>query len=261
MVEELHFEGKYGDFNFGVHYNLDGANEEKICYGCMYISENIEEKAFEFGGVDIKEIRKYINGIKEKSVSDFLKNSKGSEIRKVLKSSVEDKKLFAAAESCFFYLLLKKYGLNGKILPSMLKELGGKEVNAGEKVVLLARYGTWVVIKKMKIEKGVEDWEVGGALSGINNTLVRKGFEFSGIEKKRIETKIDKLTKGKKKSYVLIGEVLEHVKGNEIERAYFVNCLLNKMKVVPYANLEMLVKRYPGLKVKRRGRKPKPKKL
>ncbi|MCK4319647.1 DUF2666 family protein [Candidatus Micrarchaeota archaeon] len=261
MVKELHFEGKYKDFSFGIHYNLDGVNEEKICYGCAYISENIEEKAFEFGGVDVGKVRKYVEGIKEKSASEFLKNVKERELRKVLNGAVGDKKLFIAAESCFFYLLLKKYGLNGKILPSMLKELNGREVNAGERIVLLAKYETWIVIKKMKIEKGVEDWEAGGALSGINNTLVRKGFEFSGIEKEKMENKAVKLTKGKRKSYALIGELLEQVRGNELERAYFVDSLLGKLKVVPYANLEMLVKRYPELKLKRRGRKPKPKKV
>ena len=260
MPEELKFEMDYKGDRHGIHYNLESASEQDVAHAASRASVLVNEKGFHYCGINLKLIDEFVKGITEPSVSVALRNVSTSALRSLFKESAgELLKLTPAAESYFFFILFKKYGVSVLAEPEMFSgKLHRETTHPKDRIVLLAKYKSWVAIKKMSINSSVEDYEVSGTLCAINETLVKKSFDFAQIDCIALDTEAKKLSMGKRKSYSTIGEAISSLpdkKWNRLENAYLMHALLREFKVLPFANRLMLSKQYKDIKPpKPRGR-------
>ncbi|MBD3398680.1 DUF2666 domain-containing protein [Candidatus Micrarchaeota archaeon] len=263
MPEELKFEMDYKGDKHGYHYNLASASEQDVAHAAAAVSRLTNEKGFLYTGIGMMRIDEFIDGISASSPSEALKSLSTSDLRSAFKESIgELDKLVPAAEAYFFHKLFHKFSAPVLAEPEMFPgKLGVEKTHPRGRIALLAKYKSWVAIKKMSIDPSVRDYEVSGTLCAINETLVKKAFDFSQIDQVALETEAKKLTKGKRKSYATIGEVLEsipHKNQGKLEKAYLIHAILREFKVRPYAHREMLSKQYKEIKPpKPRGRMPK----
>ncbi len=263
MSEELKFEMDYKGDRHGLHYNLESASEQDVAHAVSEVSQLVNEKGFLYSGIAMLRIDEFVGRISESTPSEALKSISTSTLRSLFKESVgELSKLVPAAEAYFFYKLFQKFSVPVFAEPEMFSgKLKMDKTHPKDKIALLAKYKSWVAIKKMSIDPKLQDYEVSGTLCAINETLVKKAFDFSQIDLIALDTEAKKLTKGKRKSYSTIGEIIESIPDknqNKLEKAYLLHAILRELKVRPYAHRLMLSKQYKDIKVpKPRGRMPK----
>lgn len=263
MPEELRFEMDYKGEKHGYHYNLDSADEQDVSSATAAVSRTTNYLGFLYAGFSLEKVDSFVEGMEGSSASASLGNVSTSDVRSMLKEAVGDKaKLVPAAEAYFFHRVFSKHSLPVLVEPEMLDSSAPMEkTHPKDRIALLAKYKSWVAIKKMSIDSSVQGYEVSGILCAINETLVRKAFDFAQIDQVALETEAKKLTKGKRKSYSAIAEALDSIpekNQSKLERACILHCILSEFKVRPYAHREMLSKQYKDIKVpKPRGRMPK----
>ncbi len=261
MPEELKMEVSLPELKDGIEFDLSSASEKDAAYAAAYCSEKIDALTFAYSGINVsildKELAKYSGkGPREAGAAILAAKS----LREVFKDAVNDKKTLIPVAECYFFSKLPgRFGFSPKIsagmIPSFLKP---KPFAPGARIALVSKFKDWMAIKKLFLEPGMARWEIAGILAGINETLVKKAFDFAGLDKAKLDAKAAELTKGKKKSYAAIGEALRGIEGSPAEVAYLCNSILSTFEVLPYANRPMLSKEYPGVKgPKMRGRKPK----
>jgi len=247
--DEIIFSGSYKDFSLGVRFELAGKKPEEVAHVLAYISSEIEPYAFRFSGIDMKRIDDFAKpGKGISSVCDFLeKNS--TEWNKLLKESLSDMLLRAAAESYLFNRLLAKADVNFKAPAEPLMK--SEKEDTGDQIAFIGKYGSWISIKKLSLEK-VEDYEISGILGGINFSAVNKAFEFAGLKD---DEAVSAATKGKRKS---MGNAVMALRELESDNPYVICKVLEESGYRPYASPHMLMNAHPDIKPpKVRGRKPK----
>ena len=263
MPEELRFEMDYKGEKHGYHYNLDSADEQDVSSATAAVSRTTNYLGFLYAGFSLEKVDSFVEGMEGSSASASLGNVSTSDVRSMLKEAVGDKaKLVPAAEAYFFHRVFSKHSLPVLVEPEMLDSSAPMEkTHPKDRIALLAKYKSWVAIKKMSIDSSVQGYEVSGILCAINETLVRKAFDFAQIDQVALETEAKKLTKGKRKSYSAVGELLSILpdkRWNILENTFLLFSALSSIKVRPYAHREMLSKQYPDIKPpKPRGRMPK----
>ena len=132
-------------------------------------------------------------------------------------------------------------------------------------VIFTARYRDWIVIKKLSIDEKTTPQEVAAALAGMEATVSRKSYEYTGINREAIEAIAEKLAAGKRKSYVSLAEALSSLKPTELKAQlltacptpahlpiaenYMVKCLLDKLGFKTNLDTETLSGTFPEIKV------------
>ena len=258
---EIFFIGKYKDFRLGVHFGLGGKTPQDAAYALGYISQRISEQAFHFSGINIAKIKSFARpeGKGIRGIISFLEKNPQALIKEALLEGIADEKLLPAAESFFFSQMLTNAQVAFRITDDLIKsDIVPEEIEPEGKIAFVGNYGGWISIKKLSLGE-VQDYEVSGILSGIENTIANKAFGFSGC--KSSDEAVNKLVKGKKS----IGNLTEALKGldaslsgNALDDAYLVCKVFEKQGYKPYASPEMLTNAYPDIKPpKVKGRKPK----
>lgn len=261
MPEELKLEVSLPELKEGIAFDLSSAPEKDAAYAAAYCSEKIDALTFAYSGIDASALDKALSrysgkGPKEAGAAILAAKS----LREVFKDAVNDKNTLIPVAECYFFSKLPgRFGFSPKINAGMLSStIKPKSSAPGTRISLVSKYKDWVSIKKLFLEPGMQKWEIAGILAGINETLVKKAFDFAGLDKAKLDAKAAELTKGKRKSYQAIGEALQGIEGSPAEVAYLYNSILSTLEILPYANRPMLSKEYPDIKgSKRRGRKPK----
>ncbi|MCX6770376.1 MAG: DUF2666 family protein, partial [Candidatus Micrarchaeota archaeon] len=77
-----------------------------------------------------------------------------------------------------------------------------------DEIVFTARYKDWAVIKKLLIEPITTPQDVAASLASIEATISRKSYDFTGINREQIEAIADRLSAGKRKSFVSLSDAL-----------------------------------------------------
>jgi hypothetical protein len=263
MGEELKFEMDYAGEKHGMHFLLDSASEKDVAHAAATALALANGKGFSYAGFDTGAIDKFVSSLPQDSASDALASLSASSLRAALKGACGEKgKLIPAAESYFFCKLFSKHSLPCIPLPGMFgKGPKMEKTHPSGRIALLAKYKSWVAIKKMSIVSGVQDYEVSGILCAISETLCKKAFDFAQIDLPALDSEAKKLAGGKRKSYSAIAEAISSLpekEKSEAENAYLLFAALREFKVRPYAHREMLSKQYPDIKTpKPRGRMPK----
>jgi len=134
-----------------------------------------------------------------------------------------------------------------------------------ESVVFTARYREWMVIKKLSIDERTTPQEVAAALAGMEATISRKSYEFTGINRDAVEEIAAKLSAGKRKSYVSLADALSALKPAALKEQlltacptpahlpiaenYMVKCLLDNLGFRTNLDTETLSGTFPEIKV------------
>ncbi|MEW6722587.1 MAG: DUF2666 family protein [Candidatus Micrarchaeota archaeon] len=250
--DEIIFTGGYKDFRLGVRFPVSGKKPGEVAAILAFISESIEPYAFRFSGIDTAGIEKLAapGGRGIAGAAAFLESIPPNELRARIMQLAPKPELYPAAESYFLNRLLSKAGVPFKVAPSASKP---EEEKVEDVIGFIGKYGQWVAIKKLGLEK-VQDYEVSGILAGINNTIVNKAFEFAGMESQTGEST-------KRKTFGNLAQALRELEGKLSggpEDACAVCKALEAVGYKPYASPEMLTEAYPDIKPpKVRGRKPK----
>lgn len=256
--DEIIFAGEYKDFRLGVRFSLSGAQPQDVAKALVHVSEKIEPFAFRFSGIDTAAIEKYASpqGKGIAAAAAFLEGTPPAELRATLMKMAPKPELYPAAESYFLNRLLARTGVPFKVSTEGAPE--GEDEKPGDFIGFIGKYGQWVAIKKLGLEK-VQDYEVSGILSGINHTVVNKAFDLSGAGKD--DALVARVAGGKRKTFGNIAAALRELGGSlggGPGDAYAVCKALETMGCKPYASPEMLTEAYPDIKPpKVKGRKPK----
>jgi len=259
--EEITFTGSYKDFKLGVRFPLAGATPADAAHALGFIASRIEEPAFRYSGINIAKIKEYAkpNSTGLQAVISFLESNTQSKIKEAVMAGTQNALLYPAAESFLFNQLLTNAGVDFKITDTIVSSSIVPEEEVPEDMIALtANFKGWVAIKKLGLED-VQDYEVSGILSGIENTIVNKAFDLSGCKKD--EELLSKLSGGRKSFSNLINAlkgISGSMSGNKPDDAYLVCKAFEASGYRPYASPGMLTNAYPDIKPpKVKGRKPK----
>ena len=136
----------------------------------------------------------------------------------------------------------------------------------GDSVDFMAKYGTWVSIKKMSISASTKPEEIVMHLASIRQNIDRKAFEMLGIDTKSLDELAATFTAGKRKSYGTLAEILDSFGKSDtksaIEKAcngkdvlkniatvYLFRTIVKSLGFDFDVNPEILQKAYPELKI------------
>jgi len=107
-----------------------------------------------------------------------------------------------------------------------------------EQIMFLAKYKDWIVVKKLSIDPTTTPQEIAGGLAGINATMIRKAFDFVGIDKEAVDAYAQQVCKGRRKSYANLAEALTSIKPGEMKEALAKAC--TEEKFLPFAEIYFL---------------------
>jgi hypothetical protein len=257
--DEIIFSGAYKSFKLGVNFDVTGKEPKDVAAILGFIGSRIEPDSFKFAGVNMLELSDISHSASGKglaSVYGFLEAHPPKELKGMLEKAVPDPALVPAAESCLFSMLLTKAGVGFKAT-SGDAPFKPKDEEPGDVIAFIGRYGQWMAVKKLGLEK-VQDYEVSAILASVNNTLVGKSFDFAGM--KRDDATVAAIAGGKRRSIGNVGMALRELepKLGGGDDAYLVCKTLEALGYKPYASPEMLTNAHPDIKPpKVKGRKPK----
>ncbi len=134
-----------------------------------------------------------------------------------------------------------------------------------DEVVFTAKYKDWIVVKKFKVEPDTKPEEVVAALTSVNATVVRKTFDFLGINKEIILAYAQRVCKGKRKGFASLAEVAGSLKTAEVKAEllkacpdekllpfaenYLLRAILDTLGMQAEIDLDTLGKIYPNVKI------------
>jgi hypothetical protein len=255
--DEITFSGGYKDFRLGIRFRVSGKEPAEVASALSFISSRIEPYAFRFSGVGTGKLDGIIKGGKGLgAVYGFLEGLGASGIKSALLGAVPKPELLPAAETYLLNTLLSRSGVHFRAEGSAQAKPEEEEI--GDFIGFMGKYRNWVAIKKLGLEKA-QDYEVAGILSGVNYTLVNKGFDFSGMKKD--DGLVESVVRGKRRAFgnvaIALRELEPKLEGGGSD-AYLVCKTLEGIGYKPYASPDMLTDAYPDIKPpKVRGRKPK----
>ncbi len=228
----LEIRANYKDLEFNRSYDIKD-KEELVC-ALAEISEAIEEKIFELI-IDINKVKAFVNKDKSKNIKEFYLNK---EINNII--GKDKKEIY---ETYLNIKALEKFNLSGKIKTDMLnKKPKYKNANKENRIVFIANFDGWQVVKKLKLEK-VKEHEVAYTLASINNTVVNKAFDLLNLKENVKKTR---------KSYKNLCEKLNDLSYSP-KGAAKIKAIYESTGFWVHGNPFMLIKAYPDLKI------PKPK--
>lgn len=256
--DEMIFAGAYKDFRCGVRFDLAGRAPEDVLSALVQISGAIEPHAYRFSGINMKAIEEMARpkGSGMQGMCAFLQDAKPREMHDALAKVAPREELIPAAESYLLNRLLARAGV--KFMPQPASALKPSAEEPGDHIAFIAKYGNWVAIKKLGLEKA-RDYEVSAMLAGVNHTLVNKSFDFAGAKDDKT---VQEVLAGKSRksctNLCAALEVLAPRLTGAAGDAYLVARVMEGVGYKPYASPEMLTEAYPDVKPpKVKGRKPK----
>jgi len=132
-------------------------------------------------------------------------------------------------------------------------------------IVFSAKYRDWIAIKKLSVDGNTKPEEVSAILASINSTLQRKSYDFIGINREAIEEYAKSLSKGKRKAYGSLAEVVSSVKPGEVKEkllsccpdpkllpiaeSFFLKSLVESIGFRTTLDADVLTEVYPHLKI------------
>ncbi|ASJ17537.1 hypothetical protein A3L04_00855 [Thermococcus chitonophagus] len=123
-----------------------------------------------------------------------------------------------------------------------IEELKTKPRYREEHVNFTAKYGRWIVVKRLIIDEKTPMLDIARLLASINETAVNKIQEFVRIDMSGIEEHFSEFKKVRKgEDIAKLVEKFREFKGSDLEVRYAVNVMLSKLNLTidpPAKNLE-----------------------
>jgi hypothetical protein len=148
-------------------------------------------------------------------------------------------------------------------------------MSENDSIEFLAKYKTWLAVKKIQINEGTKPEEIALQLSSIRQSIDKKSFEILGIDTIALDAYATQVTGGARKSYGKLAEVVTKLGTGEakeiakkacngkeeladIASTYLFRRVVQNLAFDFDVNPDILQKAFPNLKVpKPPGRKPK----
>lgn len=260
-------------------------NPKEIATFLISVRSEVDKRAFEILGVDLKAIDLYagkMTGDKAKGSYDEFVNiykSIGSQEAEdaINRASNIREELKPFAKAYLLRSAMEKLGLDHYIKASN-KVFGGKASSAkpgvvpfsSEGIVFAAKYGDWISIKKMSIDDKTKPEEVAAQLSAVRMTTDRKVAEIMGIDTEALETYAMNMMGNMRKSAANLEKISKALSEAEAMKAVEASCkgdqslkdaakvylfsiMLRNLKLDLEVSPDTLMDMFPGLKI------PKPK--
>jgi hypothetical protein len=256
--DEIIFSGAYKDLRLGMRFDVSGKAPGDVISALAQISSAVEPHAYRLAGIDMGMIEAMAQpkGSGMQGVCGFLQDARPRELQAALAKAVPLEGLVPAAESYMLNRLLAKAGVS--FMPQPAGAIKPSREEPGDHLAFIAKYGNWVAIKKLGLEK-VKDYEVSAMLAGVNHSVVNKAFDFAGAKD---DKSVQEVLAGKSRksctNLCAALEVLAPRLTGAAGDAYVITKVMEGVGYKPYASPEMLTGAYPDIKPpKVKGRKPK----
>ncbi len=257
IVEGITFQFVNDKGGFELVFESKSTKEDEmgLLSTLSYIYWATVEPTFFLIGVDCEKVKTIAHEKAHafKKTEDAKRTLQGA--RKDLLASIRKPELLNAATRFFYVEFFSKLNHPPMPKPDMFstQKFTKKELkNDVKKVVFIANFSDWKVVKKLHPKPTTPDYEFGAALCSIHNTIGQQ------LLKNAKELKIKKSSSLSHPLMRFIKYKQEIEKSNDIEKAINLGKMLELCGFPPYPDLEMLIKAYPQLKIpKPRGRKPK----
>ncbi|MEM3227915.1 MAG: DUF2666 family protein [Candidatus Micrarchaeaceae archaeon] len=138
-----------------------------------------------------------------------------------------------------------------------------------EYIDFMARYKDWIAIKRIGIRDGTKPEEVSLYLSSVKNTIEPKLYNFLGIDFGAVENLARELTKGMRKGYNSLAQLLPKLDSKDVKEALAGACknpdtlpiakaclfgrVLDNLGLEAFASPETILKVFPELKIPKQG--------
>jgi len=232
-------------------------DDEKAVYALSKIDKLVSDRSYELLG-DLKDIDLFLDKLLKEHNQDLvevLNIIKPKDIKQVLDKFPKEYKPFLEAyilrrllEKTKTYAWLKDYEIKNKPPQSKAEAL------EYEGVALFIKHKKYFAVKRMSIIKDTSMEEILQTLVSAYNTIYRKAFDFTNLSYKEVNEKAKSITKGKKKGYQTLAELLKT--NRELNsNSYLLNCVLESMKMYPYIDIDSFNKVFPKFKMKKQKKK------
>ena len=250
----------YKELKIGKHYVFEGSPDGKVFSGVLSaLSDEIEQKAFEWSGIDTKKIDEIVSkcgGIGIRGVISGLMNIKRSDL---LPGAKNERGMVPIAESYFLNKLFKKCIVGIRPEPNTSCKFTKEDPS---NVIFIGNIKPWFAVRKIVVDNKTQAYEVSGTLSAINFTITNKSFEFLNLGS---DSDIFSCGTGARKSFSALADAFkqleEKLKVCKYDSTYVAYACLQTCANVgfkkgvpgymPYANAYVMEDKYPDLKIKK----------
>jgi hypothetical protein len=286
--DALEFYARYKDWNVSRILSISESTSQKdIAAYLAELRNEVDKRSFEILGLETRTLDAYAEKITKGmqngnpsaivNVYKLLGSSDTEETINKATNNREEIKPFAKAYilrqamsdlGIDYCLNAKSKSLAGNTLSKTQKN--GSSPLQSEGISFMAKYGTWVSIKKMSITPNTKPEEVSAHLTSIRSATDRKGVEALGIDTEALETYASNVTGSMRKSAANLEKVANALsaqdakkeidaacKGNasirDAAQMFLFSTMLKNLKIDFYVSPDTLMDMFPGLKI------PKPK--
>lgn len=279
--DSLDFMAKYKDWSVSRSLSVASDTDPKqVSFFLISVREQVDKKAFEILGIDLKAIDAYSERITSKMPTGSYKELVGiyktlgsAEVEEVVnRSSNAREELKPFAKAYILRSALEKMGLDHYIKGG--SKTAGNAANGAqlrsEGIVFMAKYKEWVSIKKMSVDEKTKPEEVAAHLSSVRMALDRKIAEIMGIDIETLDMYATNMTGTMRKSAANLEKITGALSEAEAMKAVESSCkgdkalqnaartylfakMLENLKLDLEVNPNTLMDMFPGLKI------PKPK--
>jgi len=109
-----------------------------------------------------------------------------------------------------------------------------------EYVDFMVKYKDWISIKRLGIRPDTKPEEIASHLAGIRSTIDSKIYTLLGIDTSKIDSFVESVTSGKRKSYASLAETLNALQKSDSDKVLSEACSGKPLK--PIAEAYMISK-------------------
>ncbi len=289
--DSLDFVAKYKDWaeSLSIVVNANTSKED-VARFLVAVREDIDRRAFGILGVSLDPVEQFATNaakaLKRGNYSSMVdayrmlgsKESEGA----IDKASSGREELVPFAKAYLLRCLFSNTGIgfyiagsNAAFGKSAAVPKPGKDLlSSSEAISFMAKYGTWISIKKMSIDDKTKPEEVAAHLSSIRIAVDRKIAETLGVDTVALDEYAATKTNGMRKSAANLektasimadGETARVIKGacrseqrlEDAAHIYLLSQMLRNIKIDLDVSPDTLMDMFPGLKIpKPKGRMP-----
>ena len=273
--ESIEFAARYGDWAAAKSIDISEHTPREEIAACLAaIREEAAEKAFDVLGIDKSPLKAYAaNLAKAGKKGDYaslatIYKSLGSAEQEIAKAAHGKEELKPFAKVYLLRETARQLGLAWYVskdaVPRAAQAAAGKAPQ-GQCVMFMAKYGTWISIKKLSIDSNTKPEEVAAHLSSITNALDRKVPQVLGVDVDALDEYADASTSGMRKSVANLEKIngimgmdktvqqldssLQGSASRAVAATYLFHKMLGNIKLDLEVSPDTLMDMFPGLKI------------
>ncbi len=238
-MDIIRFYGEYGILK-AFNKEFRDINKRDAIAVLSNVLKACEDAGYVYSGIDTGVINSAVRDVvNDKGPHGFIKALKLIKMNKLINEAIPKKELRPVAKSYIFNRLLFYTGV--KYYPDLDLPSDGNYFKKDGELGFVVSLNDWTMIKRTKLA-GAKEYEISAFASRVFSTTIDHLYQFMGKDVN-----------------------FERVKGLKLENEIFnvkepydAYSIFKRYGVLPYPHIEMLIKAYPDLKIRKgRGRLPK----